>query len=173
MHHSDHGSQYVSLLPSKTMRENGVRPSMGSISSPWDNAAMESLMGIVRTFLPAVVTPPSERKSAAGGVGRMGGADLVAADVILERSRGILALACRAEIHHAAFLAVFVPGNVSAEGGDCDRAPQRQEAEAFQGASRGCQVALPAASTGTAEERGDRQVGVAAVMEDELLQNRH
>ena len=24
--HSDHGSQYVSLLPSKTMRENGVRP---------------------------------------------------------------------------------------------------------------------------------------------------
>ena len=66
VHHSDHGSQYVSLLPSKTMRENGVRPSMGSISSPWDNAAMESLMGIVRTFLPAVVTPPSERKSAAG-----------------------------------------------------------------------------------------------------------
>ena len=66
VHHSDHGSQYVSLLPSKTMRENGVRPSMGSISSPWDNAAMESLMGIVRTLLPAVVTPPSERKSAAG-----------------------------------------------------------------------------------------------------------
>ena len=29
------------------MRENGVRPSMGSISSPWDNAAMEPLMGIV------------------------------------------------------------------------------------------------------------------------------
>ena len=35
VHHSDHGSQYVSLLLSKTMRENGVRPSMGSISSPW------------------------------------------------------------------------------------------------------------------------------------------
>lgn len=34
VHHSDHGSQYVSLLPSKTMRENGIRPSMGSISSP-------------------------------------------------------------------------------------------------------------------------------------------
>lgn len=41
--------QYVSLLLSKTMRENGIRPSMGSISSPWDNAAMESLMGIVRS----------------------------------------------------------------------------------------------------------------------------
>lgn len=48
VHHSDHGSQYVSLLLSKTMRDNGIRPSMGSISSPWDNAAMESLMGIVK-----------------------------------------------------------------------------------------------------------------------------
>lgn len=49
VHHSDHGSQYVSLLRSKTMRENGIRPSMGSISSPWDNAAMESLIGIVKS----------------------------------------------------------------------------------------------------------------------------
>ena len=48
VHHSDHGSQYVSLLLSKTMRDNGIRPSMGSISSPWDSAAMESLMGIVK-----------------------------------------------------------------------------------------------------------------------------
>lgn len=47
--HGDHGSQYVSLLLSKTMRERGVRPSMGSISSPWDNAAMKSLMGIVKS----------------------------------------------------------------------------------------------------------------------------
>lgn len=49
VHHSDHGSQYVSLLLSKTMRERGIRSSMGSISSPWDNAAMESLMGIVKS----------------------------------------------------------------------------------------------------------------------------
>ena len=39
----------MSLLLSKTMREHRVRPSMGSISSPWDNAAMESLMGIVKS----------------------------------------------------------------------------------------------------------------------------
>lgn len=39
----------MSLLLSKTMRENGIRPSMGSTSSPWDDAAMESLMGIVRS----------------------------------------------------------------------------------------------------------------------------
>lgn len=48
VHHSDHGSQYVSLLLGKTMREAGVRPSMGAISSPWDNAAMESLMGLIK-----------------------------------------------------------------------------------------------------------------------------
>ena len=49
VHHSDHGSQCVSLLLSETMRERGIRPSMGSISSPWDDAAMESLMGIVKS----------------------------------------------------------------------------------------------------------------------------
>ena len=48
IHHSDHGSQYVSLLLGRTMRDAGIEPSMGSISSPWDNAAMESLMGLVK-----------------------------------------------------------------------------------------------------------------------------
>ena len=46
--HSDHGPQYVSLRLGRTMRDNGIRPSMGAISSPWDNAAMESLMGLVK-----------------------------------------------------------------------------------------------------------------------------
>ena len=48
VHHSDHGSQHASLLLGKTMREAGIEPSMGSISSPWDNAAMESLMGVIK-----------------------------------------------------------------------------------------------------------------------------
>ena len=39
----------VAVVLSKTMREHGVCPSMGSISSPWDNAAVESLMGIVKS----------------------------------------------------------------------------------------------------------------------------
>ncbi len=30
------------------MREAGIEPPMGSISSPWDNAAMESLMGVIK-----------------------------------------------------------------------------------------------------------------------------
>lgn len=37
------------MLLSKTMREHDVRPSMAPISSPWGNAAMESLMGIVKS----------------------------------------------------------------------------------------------------------------------------
>ena len=49
MHRSGHGAQHVSLPPSKTVRERGVRPSMGSISSPWDNAAMGSPVGIVKS----------------------------------------------------------------------------------------------------------------------------
>ncbi len=48
-HHSDHGSQYSSLLLGKTMKEFGIRPSMGSISSPWDNAPTESFMGIIKS----------------------------------------------------------------------------------------------------------------------------
>ena len=39
----------MSLLLGKTMREAGIRPSMGSVSSPWDNAAMESLMGLIKS----------------------------------------------------------------------------------------------------------------------------
>lgn len=30
------------------MREHGMRPSMGSVASPWDNAPTESFMGILK-----------------------------------------------------------------------------------------------------------------------------
>lgn len=30
------------------MGEYGIRPSVGSVSSPWDNAATESLMGTIK-----------------------------------------------------------------------------------------------------------------------------
>ena len=47
-HRSGHGGRYASLLPGGTVRDAGVEPSMGSISSPWGNAAMESLMGPIK-----------------------------------------------------------------------------------------------------------------------------
>lgn len=49
VHHSDHGAQYTSLLLGRTMREHGIRPSMGSVASPWDNAVTESLMGTIKS----------------------------------------------------------------------------------------------------------------------------
>lgn len=48
VHHSDHGSQYHSLLLGSTMKANGIIPSMGAIASPWDNAACESLMSTIK-----------------------------------------------------------------------------------------------------------------------------
>lgn len=47
-HRSDRGSQHASLLPGGTMRDAGIEPSMGPISSPRDNAAMESPTGLIR-----------------------------------------------------------------------------------------------------------------------------
>lgn len=48
IHHSDHGSQYKSLLLGRTMRRYDITPSMGAISSPWDNAITESLMSTIK-----------------------------------------------------------------------------------------------------------------------------
>jgi len=48
VHHSDKGSQYCSVLLSKTLQEYGIKPSMGSIASPWDNAVTESLMSTIK-----------------------------------------------------------------------------------------------------------------------------
>lgn len=45
--HGDRGSRHASLPIGRTMREAGIGPSTGSIASPRDDAAMESLMGPV------------------------------------------------------------------------------------------------------------------------------
>lgn len=45
---SDHGPRYRSPLPSKTMRERGVRPSMGPVDSPRGNTPTESFMGTLK-----------------------------------------------------------------------------------------------------------------------------
>ena len=42
IHHSDHGSRYTALIFGKTLREAGIRPSMGSIGDAYDNAMAES-----------------------------------------------------------------------------------------------------------------------------------
>lgn len=52
----------MSLLIGKTMEENGIVPSMGSVSSPWDNAVTESLMGVIRRNACTRAPSPAERK---------------------------------------------------------------------------------------------------------------
>ena len=42
------GIQYRSLLLGRTLRAHGIRPSMGSIASPWDNAPTESLISTIK-----------------------------------------------------------------------------------------------------------------------------
>ena len=89
--HSDHGSRYVSLLLGKTMREAGIGPSMGSIASPWDDAAMESPMGLIKAECVHARTFETRERAA------------------LEIFDYIEAFYNRARIHSA-------PGNLSPEG---------------------------------------------------------
>ena len=49
IHHSDRGARYASLPLGEAMREDGIRPSMGPMSSPWDDAVAELPMGIIKS----------------------------------------------------------------------------------------------------------------------------
>lgn len=48
VHHSDHGCQYCSLLFNKTLAKYDIKPSMGAVASPWDNAITESLISTIK-----------------------------------------------------------------------------------------------------------------------------
>jgi len=50
-HHSDHGSQYTSLLYGKSLREAGILGSMGSVGDAYDNAVAESFFSTLQTEL--------------------------------------------------------------------------------------------------------------------------
>jgi len=51
VHHSDQGSQYVSLGFGRRLREAGILPSMGSVGDAYDNAVVESFFGTVKLEL--------------------------------------------------------------------------------------------------------------------------
>ena len=48
IHHSDHGSQYRANSFVELLEEYGIQASMGSISSPWDNAPAEAAMSTIK-----------------------------------------------------------------------------------------------------------------------------
>ena len=51
IHHSDAGSQYLSIRYSERLLAAGVEPSVGSVGDSYDNALAESIIGLYKTEL--------------------------------------------------------------------------------------------------------------------------
>ncbi len=51
LHHSDRGSQYVSIRYTERLAEAGVEPSVGSRGDSYDNALAETINGLYKTEL--------------------------------------------------------------------------------------------------------------------------
>ena len=51
IHHSDRGSQYLSVHYSERLLEAGVRGSVGSVGDSYDNALAETIIGLYKTEL--------------------------------------------------------------------------------------------------------------------------
>ncbi len=48
VHHSDRGSQYVSIRYSERLAEAGIEPSVGSVGDSYDNALAETINGLYK-----------------------------------------------------------------------------------------------------------------------------
>src|SRR5690554_6487740 len=48
IHHSDRGSQYVSIRYSERLAEAGIEPSVGSVGNSYDNALAETINGLYK-----------------------------------------------------------------------------------------------------------------------------
>lgn len=51
IHHSDNGSQYLSIEYGRRLREAGIEASTGTVGDAYDNAMAESLIGLYKTEL--------------------------------------------------------------------------------------------------------------------------
>ena len=49
VHHSDCGSQYLSIRYTERLAEVGIEPSVGSVGDSYDNALAESIIGLYKT----------------------------------------------------------------------------------------------------------------------------
>ncbi len=49
IHHSDRGSQYVSIRYTERLEEAGLMPSVGSTGDSYDNALAETINGLYKT----------------------------------------------------------------------------------------------------------------------------
>lgn len=51
VHHSDRGTQYLSIRYTERLAEAGIEPSVGSVGDSYDNALAESVIGLYKTEL--------------------------------------------------------------------------------------------------------------------------
>ena len=49
VHHSDRGSQYLSIRYTERLADAGIEPSVGSVGDSYDNALAESIIGLYKT----------------------------------------------------------------------------------------------------------------------------
>jgi transposase InsO family protein len=49
VHHSDRGTQYLSIRYTDRLAEAGIEPSVGSTGDSYDNALAESVIGLFKT----------------------------------------------------------------------------------------------------------------------------
>jgi len=49
VHHSDRGTQYVSMRYTERLPDAGIEPSVGSRGDSYDNALAESIIGLFKT----------------------------------------------------------------------------------------------------------------------------
>ena len=48
IHHSERGSQYVSIKYTECLAEGGIEPSVGSVGDSYDNALAEAINGLYK-----------------------------------------------------------------------------------------------------------------------------
>lgn len=57
IHHSDRGSQYLSIIYTERLAEAGIDPSVGTVGDSYDNALAESVIGLFKTEVINVLGP--------------------------------------------------------------------------------------------------------------------
>jgi transposase InsO family protein len=67
VHHSDRGSQYVSIKYTERLAEAGVEPSVGSVGDSYDNALAETINGLYKAEVIRTATSKSNWQSRSRG----------------------------------------------------------------------------------------------------------
>jgi len=73
VHHSDRGSQYVSIRYTERLAEAGIEPSVGSKGDSYDNVLVETINGLYKTRADLQACPMENPRGRGIGYVEMGG----------------------------------------------------------------------------------------------------